>query len=565
MSATTQFDTLIKQLHPVILGVGVISFFINLLILPMSIYSLQVMDRVLNTGSLATLGWLTLIVVIMFAAAGFLQSLRSMVLAKAADWLHDCIAEVALPQVLAQAATGGRGAQHMRDAASLKQFLGGPGLVTMLDAPWSILYIAALFVIHFELGLLVTISALLLVALAWLNEVSMRKSMGETASTQMRGLQELELATRNAEVTEAMGMSKALAARWKILQKRTSTLQASANGRAAIIQGFTKFTRLTMQILVTCLSTWLAIKGEVTSGAIIASSILASRALSPFEAAIASWKSFAESRNAFARIKTVFTARHQEDAMPLPAPLGALTVEDISLKLPAIDRPLLKNITFALQPGDLLGIIGPSGSGKSTLARLILGIWPLTSGSVRLDSADIHRWPRHDLGRYIGYLPQDVELFGGSIKDNIARFQSDATPEAIVEAAKMASAHELVLRLPQGYDTDIGPGGARLSAGQRQRIGLARAFYRNPRILLLDEPDASLDDIGQQALIFALTLAKKRNITTILITHRKSLLAHVEKILVLRDGMTEAFGPVSAVAAELNARQQPQRLEATPP
>ncbi len=551
--------TLLHQLKPVSWAVGTIGFFISLLILPMSLYSLQVMDRVVNTGSMATLLWLTAIILAMFAVVGLLQALRSMILVRAGDWLHDRISAVALPQVLAQAATGGKGAQHLRDAGALKQFISGPGLIALLDAPWCVLYIIALFVVHTSLGVIVTLGAVVLIVLAWLNEVAIRDMVKEAGGRQMRGLQELEFATRNAEVTEAMGMGRALAARWKLMQQGVSLLQIHASNRSAVIQGGAKFARLSLQVLITCMSAYLVIKGMLTVGAIIASSILASRALAPFEATIASWKSFSEARGAYARLKVVLEKAQAEETMPLPAPAGALAVEQAGYAIQGREKPILRNVSFALQPGEMLGIVGASGSGKSTLARLILGVWPLSAGVVRLDSADIHRWPREALGTYIGYLPQDVELFSGSIKDNISRFQAGASPEAVVHAAQMADAHELILRLPQGYDTEIGAGGINLSAGQRQRIGLARALYGEPRLLILDEPDANLDEAGQQALIFALSVAKQKRMTTLLITHRSALLAHVDTLLLLRDGAMEAFGPAAKIMAALATKQQAQR------
>ncbi len=559
----SSLDSILRRLRPVAYCVGVLSFFINFLILPMSIYSLQVMDRIMSTGSIPTLIWLTFIMLVMFAVAGVLQTLRGMVLIRAADWLHECITEVALPKMLAQAATGGSGAQHMRDALSLKQFIVGNAFISLVDAPWAIIYIIGLFVVHSTLGFLVTGGAALLVLLAWVNEISMRSAMKEAGGTQMQGLQELELATRNAEVTEAMGMSRSLTARWKTMQKDATSLQSLAGSRSAVVQGLTKFVRLALQILVTCIAAYLAVHGDVTVGAIIAASILASRALAPFEVAISSWKFFGDARSAYARLKVVFQESCQESAMILPPPLGNLTLEQVGYAIAGLERPLLRNISFTLERGDMLGIIGSSGSGKSTLARLILSVYPLSSGAVRLDGADVYRWPKHELGKYVGYVPQDVELFGGSIKDNIARFSNDASPDDIVRAAQIASAHELILRLPKGYDTDIGASGAKLSAGQRQRIALARAFYGDPRLLILDEPDANLDELGQQALLFALNEAKKRNITTLLITHRTSLLAHVDKLLLLRDGLAEAFGPAAQVIAALNARQQTQRAQET--
>lgn len=557
---SARLEKIFQHLRPVWLSVGVTSFFINLLILPISLYSLQVMDRVLSTGSMPTLLWLTVIMLAMFAAAGLLQTLRSMVLQKAADWLHDTITEVVLPLVLAQAAAGGKGAQHLRDAGSLKQFVGGNGLVTLIDTPWAVLYIAALFVVHWTLGVLVLVGALLLLGLAWLNETAMRRPSAEAGGRQLRAMQEMELATRNAEVTEAMGMGAALASRWKAMQKITGELQAQASGRSSVIQGWTKFVRLALQVLVTCASAWLAVDGYVTSGAIIAASILSSRALAPFEAAIASWRSFTEARAAYSRLEKAFADdAAREVGMSLPAPIGALSVEKISFAVEGRDEPILKDVSFTLNAGEVLGIIGASGSGKSTLARVIMGIWQASAGVVRLDGADIYRLPRTEFGKYVGYLPQDVELFGGSVKDNIARFNDDATPEAIVQAANMASAHELILRLPKGYDSEIGQGGAMLSAGQRQRVGLARAFYGEPKLLTLDEPDANLDEAGQHALIAAMHLAKQRKITTLLITHRNALLNHVDKILVLRDGGVEMFGTVAEVTAAY-AKAKPQAV-----
>jgi PrtD family type I secretion system ABC transporter len=312
--------------------------------------------------------------------------------------------------------------------------------------------------------------------------------------------------------------------------------------------------RLTLQVLVTAVSAWLALHGEITLGAIIASAILASRALSPFEAAIATWKTLTDARGAYSRLTESLSHIAAPDAMALPDPQGALAVEQVSYAVPALEKPLIRNISFRANAGEVVAIVGPSGSGKSTLLRLILGIRPLSAGIVRLDGADINQWAKDALGRFIGYLPQDVELFAGSIKDNICRFQEDASPQAIVKAARMANAHELILRLPQGYDTDIGDGGVLLSVGQRQRIGLARALFGEPRLLILDEPDANLDEAGQQALISALDHAKRQGMTTLLVTHRKSLLTHADKLLLLREGQSEAFGPVAAVLTDLNAR-----------
>ena len=551
------FDKIFTDLRPVAYAAGAVSFFINLLILPMSLYALQVMDRVINTGSMATLIWLTLIMLAMFAVAGLLQALRSITLTRAADWAHERMSELALPIVLTQSTGGNRGAQLLRDAASIRNFFSGPGLSTLFDAPWSILYIIVLFIIHPALGVLVTSGAVLLLVLAWFNEAAIREPSKEAAFFQARNMQELELATRNAEATQAMGMGKALTLRWRSVQARVYALQTLGSDRAALIQGFTKFARLSLQVLVTGIAAWLSIDGAVTIGAIVASSILASRALAPFEVAIGSWKTMNDARTAYTQLRDVLTnASALEDPMALPAPEGVLSLEKVSFTPPGRQAPILSNIDLHLQAGETLGIIGASGSGKSTLARLIMGVYTPDNGAARLDGADIYRWPREEFGKYTGYLPQDVELFGGTVRENIARFCDAADPEAIVRAAQLANAHELILRLPQGYDTQIGAGGALLSAGQRQRIGLARAFYGDPRLLVLDEPDASLDDTGQQALIMALRRAKHENMTCVVVTHRKSLLSHVDKLLFLHEGKVMAFGPVAMVMEALAAKQK---------
>ena len=560
---TSEIERLIQWLRPVGLFIGVMSFFINLLILPISLYALQVLDRVMSTGSIPTLLWLTLMMIVSFVIVGLLQTLRGMALIRTADWLHSELTAKALPLVLAQTTAGGRGAQHLRDANIIKQFLAGNGLVSLLDTPWSLVYIAVLFLIHPALGILVTVGAICLIALAWVNEIATRDLSKESNQQHLRNMQELESATRNAEVTQAMGMGHAIAKRWKTLQASIAALHIQSGNRSSVIQGITKFIRLSLQVLVTCVAAWFALAGDITIGAIIAASILASRALAPFEITIGSWKLFTDTRSAYSRLKKIFASdAEREESMSLPAPSGALSVQQLVYSAPEQEHPILQAVSFTLQPGEMLGIIGPSGAGKSTLARLIMGVYPPTSGVVRLDGADVYRWPRAEFGQYVGYVPQDVELFDGSVKDNIARFNEHATAETIVQAAKMAGAHELILQLPQGYETNIGAAGALLSAGQRQRIGLARAFFGNPRLLVLDEPDANLDDAGQQALINALRVAKQQRITTLLVTHRKSFLNHADKLLLLQGGRVGMFGPTAEVAASLTpprTSKQPQR------
>lgn len=545
-------DTL-HQLRPVVFYAATISFFINLLILPMSLYSLQVFDRVMSTGSMATLLWLTVLMLVIFAVAGLLQTLRSNVMTRAGDWLHAHITQTAIPISLTHiaASQGSKNIQSLRDAAALRQFLGGPSLTALMDAPWAVLSILVLFLIHPALGALITVGALLLVALAWVNERITDADIKQAGALQLKAMQDLEIAARNTDVVEAMGMAPRIMARWKGNQQSIAEPMDQANSRGATIQGITKFVRLSLQVLVTALSAWLALHNAVTVGAIIASSILAGRALAPFEAAIASWKSALEAKNAYGRLKETLVTNLRTEDISLPAPEGRIAVENVYYAAPNQQKAILRNVSFKLEPGESLGIIGPSGSGKTTLARLLTGTWKPAAGTVRLDGADVYSWPREEFGNYVGYMPQDVELFGGSVKENIGRLNTQATDEAVVEAAQLANAHELILKLPNGYSSDIGANGAFLSAGQRQRVGLARAFFGMPRLLVLDEPDSNLDDAGQAALVQALQYAHNYTMTAIVISHRRAILQHVDKILYLKDGAVEAFGPAKEVVAQL--------------
>lgn len=548
-----------RHLRPVAIYAGVISFFINLLILPMSLYSLQVYDRVMSTGSMATLLWLTVLMIFVFAAAGVLQSLRHQVMSRASDWIYHCIAEATIPLSLTHLAhaPGARNIQSLRDAASIRQFLGGAALTAILDAPWAVLSILILFIIHFWLGILVLLGSAVLMLSAWVNERSTHAGLKQVGTAQMKSMNDIEVAARNTDVVEAMGMGGTIVGRWRQNQQESAPIAEDVNRRIAVIQGVTKFLRLSLQILVTAVSAWLALHNQVTMGAIIAASILSSRAFGPFEAAIASWKSVIEARDAYDRLKKILVTQPRAEDIALPRPEGRVTVEGVYYAPPQLQqqqaKPILRNVSFQLAPGEMLGIIGPSGSGKTTLARLITGTWRANAGVVRLDEADVYQWPRASFGQYVGYMPQDVELFSGTVRDNIARLNPDAKDEDIIAAAQLAGAHELILRLPKGYSTDIGVQGEYLSAGQRQRVGLARAFYGSPRLLVLDEPDSNLDDAGQVALAQALQMARSYGMTTIIISHRRTVLQHVDKILYLREGAVELFGPAAEVVAKLSA------------
>lgn len=542
-----------RQLRPLFFYAGAVSFFINLLILPMSLYSLQVYDRVMSTGSVATLVALTAIMIFIFAIAGLLQSLRSNIMTGTGDWVYQSIAKQAVPLSLKHVASGSgpKNIQSLRDAAVIRQFIGGQALTALMDAPWSVLSIGLLFIIHPALGATVTVGAVLLLLLAWVNELVIDEDSKHANAIQIKAMNDLEIAVRNTDVVEAMGMTGKIMKRWDKNQQDNAQYMDHVNGRSATIQGISKFLRLSLQVMVTALSAWLALQNSVTFGAIIAAAILAGRALAPFEAAIASWKMALEARNAYTRLKDILNIKARMEDVSLPAPEGRLRVEGVYFTAPQQQRPILRNVSFQIEPGESVGIIGPSGSGKTTLARMLTGTWKPNAGVARLDGADVYSWPREEFGQFVGYMPQDVELFSGTVRDNIARLNDEATDDAIVEAAQLANAHELILELPQGYSTDIGANGAYLSAGQRQRIGLARAFYGMPRLLVLDEPDSNLDEVGQAALIQALQYARNYSMTVVIITHRHSLLQHVDKILYLRDGAVEAFGTASEIAARI--------------
>ncbi len=559
--ASNPLDHTLKAIKPVLIYSALFSCFINLLLLLVPLYSMQVLDRVLSTGSTETLTWLTVIMLAAFAAASLLQTVRSFVLVRLGEWMDRKMSPLLLAHGLSGMASirGNQGTQPLRDMQSLRQFITGNGMLTLFDAPWSAVYLLILFIIDSSIGGIVLLGCLILLGLAWLNERAMRPPLDEANESNIANFQHMEMAQRNTDVIEAMGMKDAVIGRWQGRQDRVTRLQSQASGRSAIIQAFSRFFRLMLQIAVIGWGAYLALHNHISSGSIIAASILAGKAFAPFDAAISLWKSVIEAREAKARLQVYLSSMQDaRQTVSLPPPRGALEVEKVVFALPGMERPILKGVSFALEAGDILGIIGPSAAGKSTLARLIVGSWEPYSGMVRLDKADMKQWKREELGPYVGYLPQDAELFSGTVRDNIARLRDNATDEEVIKAAKLAGAHQMILALPNGYGTDVGMRGAALSAGQRQRIGLARAFFGHPKLVVLDEPDANLDEDGEAALAQALQFARAQGITTIVVTHRKHVLAYVNKLLLMRDGQAEMFGPAREVAEALALRQKKQ-------
>ena len=544
------------------------SMVINLLQLVPTIYMLQLYDRVVPTGNQSTLLMLTLIMLVLFLTMGALEWVRSQILVRVSSRLETLLNErlfqVAYKQSLY---TGGQGAssQPLDDLTSLRQFMTGNGLFAFFDAPWMPVYIAVMFIFHPWYGWTAVATSIILIIIAVIQEKSTSKLLGEANTFGCYWSWTWSIKTlRNAEIIESMGMLQNIQGRWLEGTRQVLCLQAKASSRAGLISGLSKIIRLSSQSLILGLGAYLVIEHEITPGLMIGGSILLGRALAPIDLMIGTWKGFINARSQYKRLNEMLIQIPVEsEKMTLPAPEGSFQVEAAVVVPPGAKIPVIKGITMAIAKGDVVGVIGPSGAGKSTFARALLGIWPTANGKIRLDGADVFAWNRHELGPFIGYLPQDIELFEGTISENIARF-GDIDPEKVVNAAKMADVHELILRLPEGYDTRIGASGGNLSGGQRQRIGLARALYGDPVIVVLDEPNSNLDEQGEVALGNAIQRLKQKKVTIIVITHRNNVLANVDKLLILNDGLISVYGPKEQVIAHLQ-QQQKAASQAKPP
>ncbi len=549
------------------IGAGIFSFFINVLMLVSPLYMLQIYDRVLASRNETTLWVLTFVAVFLIIVYAALETVRSRVLVRISgqmDSLLNARVFTALFKSAVRGPGGGSG-QAIRDLDSVRDFLTGQGLFAFFDAPWMPLYLSAIFLIDPLLGWVATAGGVTLFSLAVLTEIATRDTLSEASTANMRAGHFVEVSLRNVEAIEAMGMVPAMLRRWQGRRAKMLQLQSLASDRAGVITALSKFTRVVLQIAILGFGAYLVIHDHITAGLMIAASIMMGRALAPVEIAVGSWKHFLTARSAYDRLNALLKAvPAQRDFMHLPPPRGILQVEQAIVVPPGATVPALKGVGFTVAAGDIVGIIGPSAAGKSTLARLLVGVWPPYSGKVRIDGADIMTWDRERLGPYIGYLPQDVELFEGTIAENIARF-GEVNADQVILAAQRAGVHELILKLPAGYDTHIGPGGQTLSGGQRQRVGLARALHGDPAIIVLDEPNSNLDNDGEAALARTVADLKARKRTTLVITHRPSLLASVDYIMVMREGLIEKFGPRDEIlgqylrpAAVPNAPAEPE-------
>ncbi|WP_410498807.1 type I secretion system permease/ATPase [Chitinibacter sp. S2-10] len=532
---------------------------IHLLMLSPSLYMMQVYDRVLNSRNETTLLLLTLLVALLYWINSLLEMFRSMTLVRMSETFDADLSERVFSASFERNLNNGavNPSFALADLNNLRQFLTGSALITFLDIPWIPVYLIVLWLIDPSLAWLCIVGGVVLFGLAWLNEKMTHAHLSEANQQQQQAAQYANTNLRNAEVIEAMGMLPALQSRWQSFQHAAIQHQIKASNKSALISALTRFIRLFLQSLTLCLGAYLVLEGKATGGVMIAASVLVGRALAPIEQAIASWKSWLTAREAYERLDTLLK-RHpaREPGMPLGRPKGALQLDGVFVAPPNSQTSILKNIGFQLQAGEVLAVIGPSGSGKTILAKIMAGIWPCQQGKVRLDGADVYAWNKAELGQFIGYLPQDIELFAGSISENISRF-GEVEPEAVIAAARMAGVHELILRLPRGYDTVIGEAGGNLSGGQRQRVALARALYRLPSLIILDEPNSNLDDEGERALLQAVSHTKQQGCTVVLITHRPASLSVADKTLLVKDGQLQLFGPTDKVMAklgELNAR-----------
>ncbi|WP_263262739.1 type I secretion system permease/ATPase [Pseudomonas sp. RIT-PI-S] len=555
------WDTL-KAYKGILLSVGAFTALINVLMLVPSIYMLQVYDRVLSSQNETTLAMLTAMVVGFFVFIGLLEAVRSFVVIRIGSEmerrLNLRVYQAAFERNLGRAE--GSAAQALADLTLVRQFATGPALFAFFDAPWFPVYLLVIFVFNPWLGLLASGGAVLLVVLAWLNEALTRKPLAEAGHFSTTSSQLSDSHLSNAETIQAMGMLAPLRRRWFALHDQYLARQNRASDTGAVIGSLSKAARLCLQSLVLGLGALLVIEGQISGGMMIAGSILMGRALAPIDQVIAVWKQWSSARLAWQRLDALLVD-HPERAtpMPLPAPTGQISVEQVSAAPPGSRTITLHQLGFALNAGDVLGVLGASGSGKSTLARVLIGVWQPLAGSVRLDGGELHRWDREALGQYVGYLPQDIELFSGTIAENISRF-SDADPQKVVAAAQMAGVHEMILRLPQGYDTHLGDGGSGLSGGQKQRIALARALYGEPKLVVLDEPNSNLDTNGEAALASAIAQLKARGCTVVLITHRSAVLNQADRLLVLNEGRLQLFGPSADVMRALSgASAVPER------
>ena len=563
-SPRSELRTAVAALRPYFVRAGWFSLLSSLLILAPSGYMLEVYDRVVNSRSHLTLAMLTLLVLGLYVLMEVLEWARSEVMRSASLELDEKMSQRVFHAIFdanLKRLPGGT-QQPLNDFRQIREFFYSPALLAMMEAPVSLVFLVLLFLISPVLGWTSVVFSIVLTFIGWLNERSTKPVLMSANRTAIAAQQYADGTLRNAQVIESMGMLRNIHARWMEKQREFLNLQAQASESAGGYQAISKFLQNVLSSMLLGLACWLLLHNSLNGGAamLIVGSILGGRVLAPLVQVVTQWQTVVNVRDSWSRLDQLLAAVPPRPVgMRLPPPRGALQVEQLVASAPGNVSPILRGVNFSLSPGEVLAVVGPSASGKTTLARLLVGLWPAAAGKVRLDGADVFVWDKAELGPFMGYLPQGVELFDGSLAENIARF-GVVDMERVEDAARAVGLHEFILALPQGYDSPVGREGAMLSGGQRQRVGLARAIYGNPAFVVLDEPNSSLDEEGDAALAGAIAALKARGTTFVVMTHRTSVLAVADKMLVLRDGQMQAFGPRDDVLAALHkAAQQSQQ------
>ena len=561
-SGLDEISQVYRASRATLIAAGVFSCLVNLLMLTGPLFMLQVYDRVLASGSVPTLVALIIIVAVLYAYYGFLEFLRARLMVRLGRRVEETLRGRVFDAVTSHALrrTPGVGSQPLNDLATIRQYLSGQGPFAFFDMPWMPFYLAIIFLMHWMLGVASLAAAITIFALAIWSEHATRGPLQEATKSTVKAAIMTDEGRRNAEALYSLGMAGTMRRRWMEVHQTALDHQTIANDAGGMLGASSRVLRLFVQSGILALGAYLAILGEISPGAMIAASIIMSRALAPVEQAVANWQQFLGFRKARERlIQALKIVPRDKTMMKLPEPQGRLNVENLTVMLPGVEKPLLQGLTFNVEPGEGIGVIGPTGAGKSTLARALVGIIPPTRGTVRLDGAALDQRDVDELGGMIGYLPQDVQLFDGTAAQNISRFVPEADSNAIVAAAKLANVHDMIMRLPDGYNTQLGENGARLSTGQRQRVALARALYGEPKLMVLDEPNSALDAEGEAALDFAIRQAMARGAAVVVIAHRPSALAAIPKMMVLSDGKAAALGPRDEIMRKVMARPAAQQ------
>ncbi len=566
-------NKLLKACYTAFIAAGVFSFAVNLLMLTMPIFMFQVFDRVLASRSMSTLFLLLLMAGLALGVQAALDAVRAFSFVRISGWIDRRVGPMLLSSIIVDALDRGKqpNSNPLRSLGTLRMFLTGPGMLTMLDVPWVPIFLVLIFIVNPAMGWAAVCGAVVMFVLGVMNDRLTRSALNEAQEYSSKAFQAAESAVRNAAVVESMGMRRNILNRWHKENEQVLSLQSKASDRAAVFQAISKSARMLIQMVIMSVAVTQIIDPNtaMTPGMMIACVLILGRALQPVEAGISQARPLIEAIGAYRIVEeTLRNAQSRIQRMELPPPEGHIVVENVGFQPPGVPKPILQRIAFDVHPGEALGIIGPSAAGKSTLARLLVGVEKPTVGHVRIDGADAYDWNADQLGRHVGFMPQDSELFAGTVADNVARLADGADPNEIIKASKAAGLHDMVLRFPEGYDTQIGNAGAILSGGQRQRVALARALFGDPKIVVLDEPNASLDASGDDALMSAIAALKAAGTTVVMVTHRPQSLIHMDKVLILQNGMIQKYGPRDEILGFLNGGTPPapeQRLSGPAP